>query len=68
MHEIFFLSDILFTSCYFTYTDKYKALANCNSEQLFICLLSNEDKEILIEISACIENRMTAMAEMLQNI
>jgi hypothetical protein len=48
--------------------DKYKALANCNSEELFIWLLSNENKEILIEISACIENLMTARAEMLQNI
>jgi hypothetical protein len=45
--------------------DKYKALANCNSEELFIWLLSNEDKEILIEISASIENLMTARAEML---
>ena len=48
--------------------DKYKALANCNSEELFIWLLNIEDKEILIEISACIENLMTARAEMLQNI
>jgi hypothetical protein len=48
--------------------DKYKALANCNSEELFIWLLSNEDEAILIEISACIENLMTARAEMLQNI
>jgi hypothetical protein len=48
--------------------DKYKALANCYSEELIIWLLSNEDKEILIKISACIENLMTARAEMLQNI
>ena len=48
--------------------DKYKALANSNSEELFIWLLNIEDKEILIEISANIENLMTAMAEMLQNI
>jgi len=26
--------------------DKYKALANCNSEELFIWLLSNEDKKM----------------------
>ena len=45
------------------------ALANCHSEELFIWLLSNEYKEILIEISACIENLMTAARdEMLQNI
>jgi hypothetical protein len=30
--------------------------------------VSHQDKDILIEISACIENLMTARAEMLQNI